>query len=242
MKKELKSKIIAAGIILAVIVIAYFIYISGPQVSAIGNSQIKAQPDLTSVYVNVESRNPNAQIAQDKVSEISTELLGKLKELGLDDKDIQLANYNVYPEYEWVNGKQNLKGYIATQQIVIELSEFDKISSVINAASDSGALISGINFELSQEKQNEYKAQALKSAGEDAEIKAISIASGFGKKLGRLVSVQSQEFNYYPYPLYARGDVAVGGNAEAQKAVIGISPSDIEVSASISAVYTMTRF
>ena len=234
---------IGIGLIAVLLLLGvYYFFTSGAEISANGSSVIKAQPDLMSVSITIESRNPNAQTAQDKVSEISTKLLNELSNLGFETKDIELANYNVYPEYDWNNGKQDLKGYVANQQLTIRLKDFERVSAVIDTASSSGALVSGINYELSSAKQNEYKAQALNEASEDARVKATSIASGFGKKLGRLVSVQSQDFNYYPYPLYARADTALGSNAEAQKAVVGVSPSELDVSASVSATFRMMRF
>jgi predicted transposase YbfD/YdcC len=41
---------------------------------------------------------------------------------------------------------------------------------VIDSGVDAGALLQYINFELSNDKQNEYKAQALREAGEDAKV------------------------------------------------------------------------
>lgn len=243
MKKSQKTFVVGLVILIIVVIAAYLFYTSGPQVSTNGVSTIKAQPDKISVYITLQSINPTAQAAQDSVNVISDKILAELASLGFEDKDIELANYNVYPNYDWSSGSSRITGYTASQQLNVNLADFDKTSEVIDAASKSGALVSGINYELSIAKQNEYKAQALNEASKDAKVKAESIASGFGKHLGRLVSVQSNEFNYYPYPLYTRSDMAAG-NAEAVKAVssISASPSELEVSASINAVYSMTRF
>ncbi|MDP1728574.1 MAG: SIMPL domain-containing protein [archaeon] len=220
----------------------YYFYTSGAEVSANGSSVVKAQPDLMSVYINIDSGIlSSAELAQNKVSETLDKFLVELSSSGIEEKDIELSNYQVYPEYDWASGKQSLRGYRATQQLIINLEVFDRVALVIDGASNSGALVSGINYELSSVNQNKYKAQALNEASRDARIKASSIADGFGKNLGRLVSVQSQDFNYYPYPLYSRTDVSVG-NAEAEKAVVSVSSRDLEVSASVSATYTMTKF
>jgi len=239
MNKGLKKGIVISLVVLAVLVVGYFVYVSGPEVMTIGYSEITATPDLISVYVNAEARDADIGKSQEKSLNISNNFLLGLEQLGIPDEDIELSGYNTYQDYDWQTGK--IKGYVTSQQMIIKIKDFDKTILVIRAATDSGALVSGINFELSSSKQNEYKATALKEAGQDARAKADALAEGLGRRIGKLVSVQSQDFNYYPYPYFSRDDLAVG-NAEAEKASVSVSPQDLEVSASVSATYTMTRF
>jgi uncharacterized protein YggE len=105
-------------------------------------------------------------------------------------------------------------------------------------------LVSYINFELSDEKQNEYKKEALKKASSDARDKAEAIALGQGKKIGRLVSLENQEF-FYPGPVvYYEGATAVASGADAgesaKRAALNISPQEIEITASIKAQYKIS--
>ncbi len=239
MNKNLKKGIIISLIFLAVLVVGYFVYVSGPEVMTTGYSEITANPDLISVYVTAEGRDADIGKAQETSLEVSDKFFLELEKLEIPEEDIELLNYNTYPDYDWQTGKTN--GYVASQQMIIKIKDFDKTSSIIRAATNSGALVSGINFELSSSKQNEYKAVALKEAGKDAKVKADALAEGLGRRIGGLVSVQSQDFNYYPYPYFSRDEMAVG-NSEAEKASVSVSPKDLSVSASVSATYTMTRF
>jgi uncharacterized protein YggE len=241
---NMKKEAIWIGVIIVAVIIAgYFFYVSGPVISATGNSEITAKPDMISVYVISQARNESSSAAQQKVIDISDKFVSELEALGISEDDIELSNYNVYEDFDYSSNERKSLGFIASQSITVKLTEFNKTSQVISAATTAGALVSGINYELSIAKQNEYKAQALKEAGADARVKAESLASGFGRNLGKLVSVQSQDFNYYPYPLYAKADIAtVSENAGAESAIRSISPSDLTVSASVSATYSMTRF
>ncbi len=237
-----KSLIWIIGVI-ALMLVGYFFYISGPEISTSGNSEITAKPDMISVYITSQARDNSSSLAQQKVIDISDKFVVELTRLGISEEDIELSNYNVYEDFDWSLSERKSIGFVASQSITVKLEDFNKTSSIIKVATTAGALVSGINYELSIAKQNEYKAQALKEAGKDAKVKAISLADGFDRKLGRLVSVESQDFNYYPYPLYAKADVmSVSENAGAETAVRSISPSDLTVSASVSATYTMTRF
>lgn len=241
-KSVQKTMIIMTGIIALVLtgILVYSNFSSANTVSGDGYATIKAMPDLISVYFNVDTTGNTSKLATDKNSEIVDDLIIELLKEGFERKQIQTMSFSVYPEYDWINGKQVSKGYKATHSIKVQMSSEDvsKIGDVIDAGVNAGAGISYINFELSQEKQNEYKAQALKAAAEDAKIKAQSIAEGLGKKLGRLVSTSESSFNYYPWRLYgAEGGVATMDAAEAKTATTNIQPGEQEVSASVKAVF-----
>jgi uncharacterized protein YggE len=78
----------------------------------------------------------------------------------------------------------------------------------------------------------------LAEASKDAKIKAESIATGLGKKLGSLVSVSAQDYNYMPYPLYSR-DMAVAEGLEIKQVVTNIQPKNLEISSTVSVIYNI---
>ena len=124
--------------------------------------------------------------------------------------------------------------------MIIKTNSFDKVAGVVDAGVNAGAIVSGINFELSQAKQNEYKAQALQDASADGKKKAEATAAGLGKSIGRLVSISSQQFNYVPYPLYA--GATMEDNVRAKSAAVNIVPSDLDITASVQVVYKIGWF
>ena len=204
-----------------------------------GEAIVKTVPDLVGVYFNVETKGATSEEATSKNSVIVDDLITSLVKEGFERKDIQTLSFNVYPDYSWINNNQKLNGYRATHQIRVELSTSDsgKIGDVIDASVGAGAGISYINFELSQVKQNEYKAEALKLAAEDAKIKASAIAEGLNKKLGNLVSTSSNNFNYNPWNLYTASSDS--GIAEAKRATTNIQPGEQEISASVTAIFKL---
>ncbi len=239
----MENKIIIAVIVLAILAVGGYLALNttAAVVTAQGSSVLEVMPDKVSVNLNIEARNETAQKAKDAHDKILNDLIVALFVAGVDREDIKTVNFNIYPEYDWTEGKQEQKGFVASQQIIIETNDFDKVAGIVDASIEAGALVSYINFELSEEKQNEYKAKALEEAGKDAKRKAEATASGLGKKLGSLVSVKSQDFNYSPYPYFvARADAS--SVAEAKQAAISISPTDIEVRAAIEVEYKLRSF
>jgi len=233
-------------VIVAILVVGGYLYFnSGPVVSAQGFGSIKAVPDEVSINVNVQTRGSSAQIAQDENKEISDNLLVELIKLGYDRDELKFVNYYASPEYDWSNGKQTLKGYIVSQQLVVKTKDVDRVPSIIDGVISSGALVSYINFEVSDDLQAEYKNSALEEASKDAKTKAESIAAGQGRKIGRLVSITNQDY-YYPGPInyYSRdaGASMEMANSEALKAATNLAPNEQEITASISAQYKLRGF
>jgi len=241
MEKGVKiTGIIGITIIIVVILILSFLSPSNT-ISVNGQSQVEAIPDLVTVNFNIESIADTAVEAKDKNSEIYNNLVEKLEIIGIDD--VKTSNFNVYPEYDWEDGNRVEKGYKATHFVTVELptEESEKISEVIDAGVNAGALISYINFELSEYLQKEKKSEAIIRATEDAKDKAEAMAEGLGKKLGKIISVSDSNFDYNPWPLYStKENVAVAeAGAIAMDAVQSIHPDEQIVYGSVAVVYKL---
>jgi len=240
----MENKIILAILVLGIIISGVFLFNgNGAVVSARGESVLEVQPDEVSVYVNIESTGNNAQEAKEGLDRISNDVLTELVKLGLERKQIEFLNLNIREDFDYVVGRRISKGFVASQSLNVKTGDFDIVPKIVDVAIDSGALVSYINFEISDELRSDYKSRALEKAGEDAREKAEATAAGLGKKLGKLVSVQSEDFNYGPVVYYASAESS-GSDAvaETREAALNIYPKDVEVRADISVRYKLRRF
>lgn len=242
MEKAVKITLIISVAVLLIVFggITYVKSILAPvsnTVSAIGESKIKVVPDVTSVYFFVETKDKSAETTKNNNNVIYNKITSALLISGIDEKDISTEQFSVNENFEW-DGTQSVKnGFIAQHYAKVNLKDVDKAGKVIDAVVDNEGRINYINFELSQEKQNSYKTDALKLASEDARKKAESIANGLGKSLGSLVSVQTDEFNYNPWPIFAARDSGIMKKAVVKEAVSNINPSEKDVTARVVVVY-----
>ncbi len=239
MNKSVQITLIISGLVIILAIMGFYILKSNSMTNTIsvnGQGVEKVTPDLISVYFNVETVATTSEQADNENSLIVNKLKDSIVTLGFTEDEIKTENYNIYPDYNYKTGKND--GYRAIHSLSIQFStdEKDKTGEVIDAGTSAGAGISYINFELSQTLEQQYKSEAIKTAAEDARIKAESIAQGFDKRLGRLVSVSLDSFNYMPWRVYSSS-----GSAEdtvmAKEAVTSITPSDREVSAYVTAIY-----
>ena len=208
-------------------------------VSVSGSSEVISQPDLVSVYFSIETTNLSADDSKNENAEISEKVTRELRYLGFKDSEIESVQYNIYPDYSWETGQQKLKGYKTTNQLKVKTSDFGLTGKIVDAVVDNGALISYINFEFSKDTENTLKAQAIEEATKDAKIKAEAVAKGSGKKIGKLVSISTNDYYYRPYPLYAMAEGASASDSgiDARKAATQINPQQLTVSSSVQAVY-----
>lgn len=242
MEKSVQITLIIVAAIVVLALIGFNIFSNTSQsntVSVNGLANVEAMPDLVAVYFYVETKADTAKEAKDNNAEIVDKVITALLKERFERKDIVTQSFSVNPNYEWSNGDNKQKGYIASHYLKIEMStdETDKIGEAIDAIVDNAASLSYVNFELSQEKQNEYKAQALREATQDARIKAEAIAEGLGKKLGNIVSTSDSSFDYYPWRMY---EMAAGATvSEAKQAVTDIQPGEQEIQGRVSVVYKL---
>lgn len=229
--------LILIGLIAAILIVAgVYLGVGKATVSQQGYASEEVMPDNVAVYFNVQVIDDSAEVAKNKMSEIVLNLEDSLTDV-VDEDEIQTSGLNVYPNYDWNDGNQKITGYTASQQITVKTDKIDKTGKIVDKGVDAGALVNWINFELSDAKESEVKARVLEIAAKDAKTKAEALARGSGKRLGGLVSISSQDFNYYPYRYFeAAGDMAAS-NVKAQVAVVNINPQKLEVSANVQAVY-----
>ena len=236
-KTGLNITVIIIAVLILAAIAGFFIYdaVRGKAtVAAIGNYETKVQPDEAVVYLQVQTKSSSAEQAKDDNAKIVDNVMTALIKVGLERSDIETENFNINPDYNWTSGRNEIIGYTASHNIKITTKDFANVGKIIDAAVDNGALVSYINFELSNAKSNEYKAQALASASQDARTKASSIASGLGKTLGQIVSITTSDYNYYPYPLYR---AEASGGADVKSVATNIQPKSLDITATVTVTF-----
>jgi uncharacterized protein len=209
-----------------------------------GVSQLTVDPDLVSIYFNVETNASTAKEAKDLNNEIVDKVVASLIREGFDRKEIETMNFNVYEDIQWTyDGKTSKRvsnGYKASYTIRVKFSteDRDKIGSAIDAGIDNGAMLSYINFELSKELENKFKAEALKSATQDAKIKASAMAEGLGAKIGDIISVTNYDFGYSPWLAYDNRATAMV-EVDSAKVATSIQPRNQNINAQVTVSFEL---
>lgn len=188
-----------------------------------GQGKVTAVPDIAVIEVGLMTEKSDVASAQKENTLKMNRLIKNLKVLGVEDKDIQTSYYNIYPQYDWPNGRQVLRGYQVNQGVSIKIRNLSKIGDILAAAGEGGVnQVSGLSFNIDEPEKlrQEARIKALEAAKEKAE----ALAEAAEVKLGKIVSFSEySETPPVPYKSYESLGLGGGGSVpEIEKGTLDI--------------------
>src|SRR4051812_7456337 len=154
----------------------------GPVIVTTGEGVVKMAPDRVWVTIAAESRAENPREAQRANADAMKAVLDKLKALGLPADAIRTSGYDLQPQFDYVNGRQSLREYLARNTVEVRVDDVSRAGEVLDAAVGSGATsVSGVRFDLKDRSGAER--EALKKAVTDARGRADAAAAGAGMRV-----------------------------------------------------------
>jgi len=190
-----------------------------------GEAEIKRAPDRAWVVVRAESRARDPKEAQRLNVDAMNAVTAKLKAMALGDDAIRTISYELQPEFDYANGRQTLRGYVARNAIEVRLDDIGKIGDVMGAAVGSGATsVGGLRFDLKNRESAER--EALRLAVADARGRADAAAQGAGVKIERVVRIEEiREPDIRPMPQMR----TMAAQEMVADATVPITPGTIEI-------------
>src|SRR4030095_10619913 len=105
-----------------------------PTVVAAGEGSVKGAPERGWLQVTAESRAKSPREAQSLNAQTMSAVLQKLRGAGLKDDAIQTRGYDLQPEYDYNNGRQTLRGYVARNSLEVRVDELSRVGELLRAA------------------------------------------------------------------------------------------------------------
>lgn len=199
--------------------------------TASGTGKATAIPNTAQLSLGVSKTAKSITDAQNQANAVINKLTADLKSLGILETDIKTTNYSVYPNYDYISGRQVTNGYTVSQNLEVKVKQIDKANSAIDIATSDGAnIVGGLSFILDDKTQKDLEDQARKEAVTNAKEKAQKLADAAGIKLGKIVDVQ--ENNGSAVPVY-RAMMAAGGGLD-EKTDISPGENTVEITVTLS--------
>ncbi len=196
--------------------------------------RVFAKPDIALARLGVTSEGMEVKIVIKENTEKMNAVLKEIRNLGIEEKDIQTIRYNLTPRYEWIKeGQRIFKGYVLEQEVRVKIRNFEKIGEVIEKATEKGANIVGDLF-FTIDDLEAVREKAREEAIKRAMDKANKMAAQTGIRLGKLVNV----YEDYHYPVYPIGMMKnYGGLETGVPTAPEIQPGEQEVTVRINLGY-----
>lgn len=201
--------------------------------SVAGSGKVFLTPDLATITIGVRTENADAGRAVLDNNAKAEEIASALKEMGVEEKDIQTSNFNIYANQQFdERGNPVSTTYVVENTVFVTVRDLSKLGELLGKAVEAGAnQVYGIQFDV--ENKEEALSQARKAAVENARAKAEELAAAAGVTLGdiRLIS----EAGGFPVPVFeGKGGVGGGGAAE-----VPISPGELSLTVEVSVIFEL---
>jgi uncharacterized protein YggE len=199
---------------------------AAPAVVTKGQATIIAAPDRAFVTIATESRAKNSADAQRLNADAAAAVLQKLQQAGIGRDALRTIAYDLQPEFDYANGHQTLRGYVARNTVEARIDVIDRVGAVLDAAGSGGATsIGGVRFDV--KNRETLEREALRLAVADARARADAAAAGAGRTIDRVLRIEEDRAPEVVRPMMR---MAV---AEAA-APTPIVPSTVEISSKVT--------
>lgn len=205
-----------------------------------GDSKMSVKPDVAYLNMGLQTEKKSVSDAQNENAETMSEFIAKLKsDYEISDSDVQTADYTVYPQYDWYDGEQELRGYQVSQNVQIKVKNLDNVSGILGLASE---------FELNQvnsltfgvDNKDEFLEEVRGEAIEEAKAKAQKVANDLGISLGRITNFYESSSDgsirqpYYNVNYVKEEALGMGGAVDSVASSVEAGSSEIVVNVNIT--------
>ncbi len=159
-------------------------------ITVVGEGVVNVEPNVARTNIGVEVMRSTVDAAAAENSRIVDALLATLTELGIEEKDIQTSNFNVYAERYGMGGPVSDEEvqYRVSNTVTVIIRDLDRVGEVIDASIKAGANnIFGIEFLL--DDATAARSEARKLAVAAAQANAEELAALTDVQVGRILSI-----------------------------------------------------
>lgn len=202
-----------------------------PVIVTSGEAEVKRAADRAWVSINAESRSKDPKEAQKLNTDAMNAVLAKLKGMGLGADAIRTTSFELHPEFDYTDGRQRLRGYVARNSIDVRVDDVTRVGEVLTAAVTSGATtVGGLRFDLKDRAGAER--EALQMAVQNARARAEAVAVGADVKIDRIIRIEDHRADM-PEPPRPPVMMRMGAQ-EAMAADVPVTPGNLSIRASVT--------
>jgi uncharacterized protein YggE len=204
-------------------------------VTVSGEGRVSAPPDLAKLSLGVTVLAASVAQARDQAAASLEAMVQTLRDNGVDEDDIQTQQLSIYPEYDFQDGSQTLRGFRVSNTLDVKVREIDRTGEIVDDAVAAGGdttTINSLTFTIDDPRGLQDQARA--AAVEDARVKAETIARAAEVDVGDPISITESGVAPVP-PIFAERDVALDQAAGATP----IEPGELDVVVTLSVTFDL---
>ncbi len=216
---KIASSILWPIVVLAIAFGAFYLkpWQAKPQeiISVSAEGKADATPNIAKITATIESKNPNLDKARAENEQKVAAVVAKLKQIGIEEKDIKTQNISAGPGFEIQDmPAQDIQIYPPPKRpntntfstsLEITIRNFQLTDQILTTLTQNGLTnLYGPQLTISDDKLEEAKTKARENAVENARGKAKVLAKASDRSVGKAVKITEAEDFGYPIPLMAQ--------------------------------------
>lgn len=197
-----------------------------------GQSTIEAEPDEFVFYPYFQKTGTDKDVLKVELTETANKAVEKIKELGIEEKDIKL-DASSYERWYFAEGEEGS----LTVSLTIKTKEKEKAQEVqdyLLTLDVKGQISPSAQF--SEAKKQELDKQAVESAIKDAREKADSQAKLLDSKLGKVIEIKQSQESIFPIA-YGRDAALESGDVSTQS--LPVLPGENKYTQTVTMVFEL---
>lgn len=211
-------------------------------INIVGHATKMVLPDKAIFNINIRANRKTEQESTKAMTELSDEILNRLKKEGFTESQIKLTDFSIQQEFDYSTGKPRKQGYISSQNLIVKFP-VDKRKILNLYAHLTANEIEGvsINFgtECSDSLKNKIQNELIVFALNDAKEKASLIAVTTDTKIKSVADVSYKLVSngpYYPQRMLGKA-MMIAETTDAGGASDYFSINEIEFAEEIKVTY-----
>ena len=214
---------------------------SPPQtVRVSGEATVKAAPDQATVRFGIVSEATTAEDARVQNAKAAKRAMNAVRELDVPEEKMRMESLRLQPrrEYNPQTKRHEEKGFEATRQVVVELSDLEQLPTLVARVVQQGAnRLEGINYELSD--RSSIRDEALRTAASNAREKARLLVGALDASLGPVQQITEESFGFDEPQPRVRMQFSKSAQADAAPEPDAYAAGEIEVTARVQVVFEL---
>lgn len=157
-----------------------------PYIEVVGTSEVEVVPDQIYISFTLKERMDGKKKIE--LEDQEKEMKKKLMKLGIDLKDLQLADANS----DYIKIKRKKNDVIASKDYILKLSSTGTLAQVFDALDELDAFNAGIQ-RVDHSEIAKFRKEVKISAVQAAKEKASYLLAGIGETVGKPLFIQERE-------------------------------------------------
>lgn len=200
-----------------------------------GVGEVFVAPDMAVISLGVSSLDPKASDAMRINSAAMNKIFARLKEVGIESRDIQTSQLSLNPRWQQRSSNNNpprIVGYEALNTVTVRVRDLGAVGAVLDVLTQTGAnRINHIGFRVQNPRPHKDEARRLAVA--DARIKAELYAQAAGVELGQVIQISENSGTAQPRPMARMEMASMAADA------VPVAAGEMGLRATVTIVYSL---